>query len=165
MSASEPQESGVRPPQPLARKSEKILLMVCAALNVVMASITLFIYSPWFKDQGYEILEKAGKINQMATVNNVATVAQSYGLLLVIIGVVSFILALRAVRPGTIYKGLEAWLIFCMVFSLATADWLSLIAYSLTFVTYIARNKAIRQVQSEEIRAMRAAYEARRPRR
>ena len=84
----------------------------------------------------------------MATVNGAATVAQSYGFLLLILGAVSFIVALRAMRPSTIIRGVQYWMIFCMVFSLATADWLSLIVYGLAFVTYVARNKTIRRISS-----------------
>lgn len=132
-----------------SRRTEKIILLVAAAINVIMASVTMFIYSPWFKDEGYAILVRAGRLaDDMATVNGAATVAQSYGFLLLILGAVSFIVALRAMRPSTIIRGVEYWMIFCMVFSLATADWLSLIAYALAFVAYVARNKTIRRISS-----------------
>lgn len=132
-----------------SRRTEKIILLVAAAINVIMASVTMFIYSPWFKDEGYAILGRAGRLaDDMATVNGAATVAQSYGFLLLILGAVSFIVALRAMRPSTIIRGVQYWMIFCMVFSLATADWLSLIAYALAFVAYVARNKAIRRISS-----------------
>lgn len=139
---------GAGSPAPIGRGAEKALMMAAAAINVVMASITLFMYSPWFKDKGYDILSKAGKISDMAAVNNVATVAQTYGLMVLVMGVVTFVVAVRALRPSSIVRGVEIWLFCCMVFSLATADWLSLIAYSLAFVAYLARNKAIRLSQA-----------------
>ena len=44
-----PQGNTMQPPAPLARKAERVLMTIAAAYNVIMASITLFMFTSWFK--------------------------------------------------------------------------------------------------------------------
>lgn len=40
-----PQGNTMQPPAPLARKAERVLMTIAAAYNVIMASITLFMFT------------------------------------------------------------------------------------------------------------------------
>lgn len=133
-----------QPVRPMARRVEKGLLIAAAGWNVFMASMTLFMYSPWFRKQGYATLESAGEISSMSLVNQVMSAVNVYAFAVLLVGVVSFLFAMLAVRPGTISKAVIGWMVFGLVFSLATGDWISLALYSVTLAVYMARNKAIR---------------------
>ena len=51
-----PQGNTMQPPAPLARKAERVLMTIAAAYNVIMASITLFMFSCCFIGQDYDLL-------------------------------------------------------------------------------------------------------------
>lgn len=130
--------------RPMGRGVERGLLFVAAAWNVLLASMTLFMYSPWFRNAGYDVLERAGRMSSASLVGQVASIVNLYASALLVIGVVSFLLAALTMRPGTISRGLTVWLSVALMFSLLTADWVSLALYSVALALYVARNKAIR---------------------
>lgn len=87
-----PQGNTMQPPAPLARKAERVLMTIAAAYNVIMASITLFMFTSWFKGQAYDLLEHNGLLKtDYSAVDNASTVVGIYALLVLIIGIVSFI--------------------------------------------------------------------------
>ena len=130
-----PQGNTMQPPAPLARKAERVLMTIAAAYNVIMASITLFMFTSWFKGQAYDLLEHNGLLKtDYSAVDNASTVVGIYALLVLIIGIVSFIMSSRWVI---------IWLAIVVVFSLGTMDLIGLALYSITLVIYLARNKAI----------------------
>ena len=135
-----PQGNTMQPPAPLARKAERVLMTIAAAYNVIMASITLFMFTSWFKGQAYDLLEHNGLLKtDYSAVDNASTVVGIYALLVLIIGIVSFIMSMRCLAPGTTSR----WVIIVVVFSLGTMDLIGLALYSITLVIYLARNKAI----------------------
>ena len=132
-----PQGNTMQPPAPLARKAERVLMTIAAAYNVIMASITLFMFTSWFKGQAYDLLEHNGLLKtDYSAVDN-------YALLVLIIGIVSFIMSMRCLAPGTTSRWVIIWLAIVVVFSLGTMDLIGLALYSITLVIYLARNKAI----------------------
>ena len=134
-----PQGNTMQPPAPLARKAERVLMTIAAAYNVIMASITLFMFTSWFKGQAYDLLEHNGLLKT----DNASTVVGIYALLVLIIGIVSFIMSMRCLAPGTTSRWVIIWLAIVVVFSLGTMDLIGLALYSITLVIYLARNKAI----------------------
>lgn len=114
------------------------------AYNVIMASITLFMFTSWFKGQAYDLLEHNGLLKtDYSAVDNASTVVGIYALLVLIIGIVSFIMSMRCLAPGTTSRWVIIWLAIVVVFSLGTMDLIGLALYSITLVIYLARNKAI----------------------
>ena len=139
-----PQGNTMQPPAPLARKAERVLMTIAAAYNVIMASITLFMFTSWFKGQAYDLLEHNGLLKtDYSAVDNASTVVGIYALLVLIIGIVSFIMSMRCLAPGTTSRWVIIWLAIVVVFSLGTMDLIGLALYSITLVIYLARNKAI----------------------
>lgn len=70
-----PQGNTMQPPAPLARKAERVLMTIAAAYNVIMASITLFMFTSWFKGQAYDLLEHNGLLKtDYSAVDNASTV-------------------------------------------------------------------------------------------
>ena len=91
-----PQGNTMQPPAPLARKAERVLMTIAAAYNVIMASITLFMFTSWFKGQAYDLLEHNGLLKtDYSAVANASTVVGIYALRVLIIGIVSFIMSIR----------------------------------------------------------------------
>lgn len=147
-----PQGNTMQPPAPLARKAERVLMTIAAAYNVIMASITLFMFTSWFKGQAYDLLEHNGLLKtDYSAVDNALTVVGIYALLVLIIGIVSFIMSMRCLAPGTTSRWVIIWLAIVVVFSLGTMDLIGLALYSITLVIYLARNKAI-AAQQDAIR-------------
>lgn len=139
-----PQGNTMQPPAPLACKAERVLMTIAAAYNVIMASITLFMFTSWFKGQAYDLLEHNGLLKtDYSAVDNASTVVGIYALLVLIIGIVSFIMSMRCLAPGTTSRWVIIWLAIVVVFSLGTMDLIGLALYSITLVIYLARNKAI----------------------
>ena len=144
-----PQGNTMQPPAPLARKAERVLMTIAAAYNVIMASITLFMFTSWFKGQAYDLLEHNGLLKtDYSAVDNASTVVGIYALLVLIIGIVSFIMSMRCLAPGTTSRWVIIWLAIVVVFSLGTMDLIGLALYSITLVIYLARNKAIAAQQA-----------------
>ena len=144
-----PQGNTMQPPAPLARKAERVLMTIAAAYNVIMASITLFMFTSWFKGQAYDLLEHNGLLKtDYSAVDNASTVVGIYALLVLIIGIVSFIMSIRCLAPGTTSRWVIIWLAIVVVFSLGTMDLIGLALYSITLVIYLARNKAIAAQQA-----------------
>ena len=144
-----PQGNTMQPPAPLARKAERVLMTIAAAYNVIMASITLFMFTSWFKGQAYDLLEHNGLLKtDYSAVDNASTVTNIYALLVLIVGIVSFIMSMRCLAPGTTSRWVIIWLAIVVVFSLGTMDLIGLALYSITLVIYLARNKAIAAQQA-----------------
>lgn len=115
-----PQGNTMQPPAPLARKAERVLMTIAAAYNVIMASITLFMFTSWFKGQAYDLLEHNGLLKtDYSAVDNASTVVGIYALLVLIIGIVSFIMSMRCLTPGTTSRWVIIWLAIVVVFSWA----------------------------------------------
>ena len=72
------QSNGVCLPAPLARKAERVLMIVAASYNVIMASVTLFMFGSWFKGRAYDVLERNGMLQtDYSAVDNASTVTTS----------------------------------------------------------------------------------------
>ena len=83
------QSNGACLPAPLARKAERVLMIVAASYNVIMASVTLFMFGSWFKGRAYDVLERNGMLQtDYSAVDNASTVTNIYALLVLIVGIV-----------------------------------------------------------------------------
>ena len=141
-----PQGNTMQPPAPLARKAERVLMTIASAYNVIMASITLFMFTSWFKGQAYDLLEHNGLLKtDYSAVDNASTVVGIYALLVLIIGIVSFIMSMRCLAPGTTSRWVIIWLAIVVVFSLGTMDLIGLALYSITLVIYLPATRPSRR--------------------
>ena len=93
-----------------------------------------------------------------SAVDNASTVTNIYALLVLIVGIVSLITAMRCLAPGTVNRWVIIWLVIVVVFSLGTMDLIGLALYSVTLAIYLARNKAVAAQQD----TIRKAIQARR---
>lgn len=93
-----------------------------------------------------------------SAVDNASTVVGIYALLVLIIGIVSFIMSMRCLAPGTTSR----WVINLAGnrggLLLGTMDLIGLALYSITLVIYLARNKAI-AAQQDAIRTWACTHQ------
>lgn len=132
----------------LNRKPERILLFVCSAFEVILASVTLFIFSNQYRNKGYALLQAKKMLRRgFGTVDNITMFIQIYGFVLIGIAIITFIIAYRYVRTATVSKGAMGWMWFCLIFALLTRDFISIALFSIALAIYCGRNKAIRAYQ------------------
>lgn len=128
----------------MKRTAERTLLFLAAAYDVILASVTFFLYAGYVRETGYTVFEQAGRLSSIGAVNNAVSVVNVYAGLLLAVGVASFVVALRGMRYCTISRGISVWLGVAFVFSLATGDLIGSLLYSVAGVLYLARNRAMR---------------------
>lgn len=149
MSASDGIRVGLRDRDGMARAMrrtpERVALCAVGAYDIIMAAVSVFVFTGWFRGESYALLERQGLLRDgMTNVSAVVYVAQIYGFVVAAIGVVSIIVAARGMRPGSVSRGVMAYVGACLALSLLTADVLGVIGYSLCLTVYCARNRAIR---------------------
>jgi hypothetical protein len=132
----------------LDRKPERILLFICSAFEVILASLTLFVFSNQYRNKGYALMQSKKMLRRgFGTVDNITMVIQIYGFVLIGIAIVTFIIAYRYVRTATVSRGAMGWMWFCLIFALLTRDFIGIALFSIALAIYCGRNKAIRAYQ------------------
>lgn len=130
----------------MKRTLERNLLRGGAIWNLINGVVTILGYATWIKTSGISALSSgmSSDINfDGSLIDSVYTIAVGYGILQLIIGVFNIIIV-RRMRNNQIQKRVVAWLGGLLLFSISTLDVIGIIIYSVLFVIYQSRNKAIR---------------------
>lgn len=130
----------------MKRTLERNLLRGGAIWNLINGMVTILGYATWIKTSGIGALSSgmSADINfDGSLIDSVYTIAVGYGILQLIIGVFNLIIV-RRMRNNQIQKRVVLWLGGLLLFSVATLDVIGIIIYSVLFVIYQSRNKAIR---------------------
>ena len=130
----------------MKRTLERNLLRGGAIWNLINGMVTILGYATWIKTSGIGALSSgmSSDINfDGSLIDSVYTIAVGYGILQLIIGVFN-ILIVRRLRNNQIQKRVVVWLVGLLLFSISTMDVIGIIIYSVLFVIYQSRNKAIR---------------------
>ncbi len=130
----------------MKRTLERNLLRGGAVWNLINGMVTILGYATWIKTSGIGALSSglSADINfDGSLIDSVYTIAVGYGILQLIIGVFNLIIV-RRLRNNHIQKRVVMWLGGLLLFSVATLDVIGIIIYSVLFVIYQSRNKAIR---------------------
>ncbi len=130
----------------MKRTLERNLLRGGAIWNLINGMVTILGYATWIKTSGIGALSSglSSDINfDGSLIDSVYTIAVGYGILQLIIGVFNLIIV-RRLRNNQIQKRVVVWLGGLLLFSVATLDVIGIIIYSVLFVIYQSRNKAIR---------------------
>lgn len=128
------------------RTLERNLLRGGAIWNLINGMVTILGYATWIKTSGIGALSSglSSDINfDGSLIDSVYTIAVGYGILQLIIGVFN-IIVVRRMRNNQIQKRVVVWLGGLLLFSISTLDVIGIIIYSVLFVIYQSRNKAIR---------------------
>jgi len=130
----------------MKRTLERNLLRGGAIWNLINGMVTILGYATWIKTSGIGALSSgmSSDINfDGSLIDSVYTIAVGYGILQLIIGVFNIIIV-RRLRNNQIQKRVVVWLGGLLLFSISTLDVIGIIIYSVLFVIYQSRNKAIR---------------------
>ena len=130
----------------MKRTLERNLLRGGAIWNLINGMVTILGYATWIKTSGIGALSSgmSSDINfDGSLIDSVYTIAVGYGILQLIIGVFNIIIV-RRLRNNQIQKRVVVWLVGLLLFSISTMDVIGIIIYSVLFVIYQSRNKAIR---------------------
>ena len=130
----------------MKRTLERNLLRGGAIWNLINGMVTILGYATWIKTSGIGALSSgmSADINfDSSLIDSVYTIAVGYGILQLIIGVFNLIIV-RRMRNNQIQKRVVFWLGGLLLFSVVTLDVIGIIIYSVLFVIYQSRNKAIR---------------------
>lgn len=130
----------------MKRTLERNLLRGGAIWNLINGMVTILGYATWIKTSGIGALSSgmSSDINfDGSLIDSVYTIAVGYGILQLIIGVFNIIIV-RRLRNNQIQKRVVVWLGGLLLFSISTMDIIGIIIYSVLFVIYQSRNKAIR---------------------
>ncbi|MGY5764286.1 hypothetical protein ACXET9_03665 [Brachybacterium sp. DNPG3] len=127
-----------------APRAERILMMVAGGYHVLLASVTLFLYSGWFLETGYTTLEDAGEISSASVVNQVSGVIDVYGAAVLLMGLVTLLVATVGLRNAPGSRKITGWLVVCAILSLVTADFLGVLLLSVVLAVRCARLRALR---------------------
>jgi hypothetical protein len=130
----------------MKRTLERNLLRGGAIWNLINGVVTILGYATWIKTSGIGALSSgmSSDINfDGSLIDSVYTIAVGYGILQLIIGVFNIIIV-RRMRNNQIQKRVVVWLGGLLLFSISTLDVIGIIIYSVLFVIYQSRNKAIR---------------------
>ncbi|MDK2780715.1 MAG: hypothetical protein PWP61_1012 [Trichococcus sp.] len=130
----------------MKRTLERNLLRGGAIWNLINGMVTILGYATWIKTSGIGALSSgmSADINfDGSLIDSVYTIAVGYGILQLIIGVFNLIIV-RRMRNNQIQKRVVFWLGGLLLFSVVTLDVIGIIIYSVLFVIYQSRNKAIR---------------------
>lgn len=130
----------------MKRTLERNLLRGGGIWNLINGVVTILGYATWIKTSGIGALSSgmSSDINfDGSLIDSVYTIAVGYGILQLIIGVFNIIIV-RRMRNNQIQKRVVVWLGGLLLFSISTLDVIGIIIYSVLFVIYQSRNKAIR---------------------
>ncbi|WP_231686850.1 hypothetical protein [Bacillus sp. JCM 19034] len=135
----------------ISRKLERTFMIIGAAWNLVISLVTMFQYYTWFQHEGALRLEETD-INTMIAgsqmVNNVLQVILIYSLFIFVGAIVNFLIAVKVQDDEIQYKVL-IWIGVWSAIMLAMMDIVGFALYSIAFVMYLAKNKAIKLKNGE----------------
>jgi len=130
----------------MKRTLERNILRCGAVWNIINGMITILGYATWIKTSGIGALSSglSTDINfDGALIDSVYTIAVGYGILQLIIGLFN-IIVVRRLRNNQIQMRVVVWLGALLLISVMTMDVVGIVIYSVLFVIYQSRNKAIR---------------------
>ncbi|MDQ0223051.1 DUF4064 domain-containing protein [Streptococcus moroccensis] len=129
----------------MVRKAEKILLYLAAGWNIINSILTIFGYSSWFQSESNDLLESGNNLTYLnaSLVDTISKVVMLYGLLTLIIGIITFIIA-KTMKPQP-NKKIILWILACLLFSFISYDVIAIVFYLSTITIYIARNRALKK--------------------
>ena len=135
----------------MSRGLERKLLIAGSIWNLILSVVTLFGYSTWFKTSGLEGLQDASPetvVVGTTLIDSVSKVILTFGLFMFVGAIVNFIIA-KNVKDDTIQKKIIAWIVCWGLIQLFSMDIVGFVLYLITFVIYMAKNKAIKITQVE----------------
>lgn len=133
----------------MSRKLERVLLMVGAAWNIITALLTIFGYSSWFENTGINTLRytEVTPMEASVLIKNISTVVLVFGLGMFVGGIITLIVA-RNIKNNIIQNNILIWVGIWGIVQFLAGDAIGFCLFSIVFVIYLAKNKAIKLSQN-----------------
>jgi len=130
----------------MKRNFERKLIKIISIWHVINAILTIFVFGMNIKNNGTQLLRSAypelGDVSS-SLVDNIYIVLSTYGLLLILIGILNIYFS-KTLKDNEINKKWQIYLIILLLVSLLTMDFISILGYSIMIAIYNSKNKAIR---------------------
>lgn len=129
----------------MERTTEKRLLISAGIWNIIMAVLTIFGYSTWFKNEGVKSFEMNEQLTYLNTsmLDSLVSIIMVFGLLIFLIGIINIYLSKKVDGIKNYWK-MNIWLITCLIIHFLSFDIIGIVLYLVTLVIYIARTKAFK---------------------
>ncbi|WP_096189022.1 hypothetical protein [Evansella halocellulosilytica] len=131
------------------RGLERKLLITGSLWNLITALLTMFSYYTWFKREGAQRLELVDQSTALAgsqMVNNILDVILLFGIFMLVGAIVNFIIAIK-MKDNQIQNKVIIWIGIWGAVQLLSMDLIGFAIFSIAFVIYLAKNKAVRLSQ------------------
>ncbi|MDQ0229396.1 hypothetical protein [Metabacillus malikii] len=130
----------------MTRKLERNLLMAGSIWNAITALLTIFAYSPWFQKVGVDKLKQTNPDTMLVgttMIDSVTKVVVTFGLFMFVGAIVNFVIA-KNMKDHAIQYKIVIWIAAWGILQLVTMDVIGFVIFLITFVIYLAKNKAIK---------------------
>lgn len=127
----------------MKRRIERITLFLAALWNIITATLTIFGYSNWFKNEGITAFEEANQVNYISTslLDSLINIIMVYGLLILTMGIINLFITKQLERERY-NKKTFIWLLICLLIQFLSFDVIGVLLYIVTITLYSARNRA-----------------------
>ena len=127
----------------MKRRIERITLFLAALWNIITATLTIFAYSNWFKNEGITAFEEANQVNYISTslLDSLINIIMVYGLLILTMGIINLFITKQLERERY-NKKTFIWLLICLLIQFLSFDVIGVLLYIVTITLYSARNRA-----------------------
>ena len=138
----------------MSRGLERKLLLAGSSWNLFTSLVTIFSYYTWFRKEGFKRFEDADWDAVMAgahVIDSVSHVILTFGLFVFVGSIVNFLVAVK-LKDCAIQYGVLSWIGFWSLVQFLSMDVVGFALFLTAFVTYLARNKAVklsREILSE----------------
>lgn len=130
----------------MSRGLERKILIAGSLWNVITSLLTIFSYNTWFQQEGsqqFENLDRDTYVLGTHLIENISRIIMLFGLFIFVGAIINFLIAIK-MEDHTIQKHVIIWIAFWGIVQLISMDLIGVIIFTVAFVIYIARNKAIR---------------------
>lgn len=130
----------------MSNKMEKTLVYIASGWQLLDGLITIFIYGPYIRNKGahnaeLSFVEKEGLDSLLGSMHSVASI---YGILLILLGLITIYLTRTYLKKGIVPKKVPFWFLICGIISYFTMDIISLILYMGAGIIILAKNRSLK---------------------
>lgn len=124
------------------RKIERSMIRVGGIWNIVNGILTMFLYSPWVKNDVFPNMN-GDTIGLNFLSENLNVFVMTYSLLFIAIGILNIYLSTRLFNDSVSVK-IPVWLIVFGMISYLSVDVISAVLFIVSGVMSLSKNKALR---------------------
>lgn len=130
----------------MSRSVERKLIMIMGVWQIIEGLITIFYYGLY--KYGWNLGNQSSVDNiSKAIHSNLFTVTTTFGILLISLGLINFLISHRYLKDNQIHKKIGIYLIIQVVFSYIVFDLISVVLGVSAAVILLSKNKSVKKHQ------------------